>query len=62
MKDLNIKILSGSATADEVAAVVAVISAISTASSTNDVLPASSWSNPAALHRKQLPTKWSHTF
>ena len=60
MKDFNIKILSGSASADEVAALVAAISALSTKSSKNDNFPLSKWSNPALLHRKQLPTHWSN--
>lgn len=62
MNDLKIKIVSGSATADEIAAVVAVISALNSVSSNHEVPPTSNWSNPVLLHRKQLPTQWSHSF
>lgn len=62
MNELSVKVISGAASADEVAAIVAVLSAIakSTPAETNQIK--SNWSNPTLQHRKSLPTNWATSY
>ena len=63
MSEVNLKVLSGSASADEIAAVMAVLSAIAAAATTSKPAPAhSNWANPALLHRRPLPSSWASSF
>ncbi|MGA1328924.1 MAG: acyl-CoA carboxylase subunit epsilon [Candidatus Nanopelagicales bacterium] len=58
----NLRIISGNATADEVAAVMAVITAIAASAEVETIKPVSNWSNPAAMHRRPLPISWLSSF
>ena len=58
----NLRIISGNATADEVAAVMAVITAIAASAEVETTKTVSNWSNPAAMHRRPLPISWLSSF
>lgn len=62
MSELTVKVVSGAASADEVAAIVAVLSAIAKSTPAEAARIKSNWSNPALLHRKPLPTTWTTSF
>lgn len=62
MSELGARIISGNASADEVAAVMAVLTAISAVTETKTSKPELRWGNPAAQHRRPLPTSWATSF
>ena len=62
MNQLNVKIVSGAASADELAAVIAVISAFAARSDVSPNIESSLWSNPSSMHRRSLPSRWSSSF
>lgn len=62
MSDLTLKVISGAASADEVAAIVAVLSAMAKSKPAEMMQIKSNWSNPALQHRRPLPSNWATSF
>jgi hypothetical protein len=62
MSELNLKVLSGSASADEIAAIMAVLTAIAAAKPSKPAPVNSNWADPALLHRRPLPSSWATSF
>ena len=62
MNQPKVKIVSGAVSADELAAVVAVISALAAKSDVSPNTESSLWSNPSSMHRRSLPSSWSSSF
>lgn len=62
MSEVNLKVLSGSASADEIAAVMAVLTAIAAATPRKPSPTHSNWANPALSHRRPLPSSWASSF
>lgn len=61
MSKLNLKVVSGSATADEIAAIMAVVTALSN-QQPSAAVQRSNWSNPTLLHRRPLPANWTTSY
>ncbi len=62
MSEVNLKVLSGSASADEIAAIMAVLTAIAAATPSRPASTNSNWANPALQHRRPLPSSWAASF
>jgi len=62
MSELNLKVLSGSASADEIAAIMAVLTAIAAAKPSKPAPANSNWADPPLLHRRPLPSSWASSF
>ena len=58
MTDLKLKVVRGNATADELAAILAVLRAATKSSELKTTSPSSSWSSPGLMMRKPLPNSW----
>lgn len=62
MTQSRLKVIAGSASADEVAAILAVLTAIASSHKSEPETPKLVWSNPANFHRKAMPTNWATSF
>jgi len=63
MSDLHFKVISGNASSEELAAVIAVLSAvISSSTEKSKPLAEQNWAKPAQLMRKPLPSSWASSY
>lgn len=63
MSDLQLRVINGSATSEEVAAIIAVLTAITAADTEQSELPIEqNWAKPAGLMRKSMPSSWAASY
>jgi hypothetical protein len=63
MSDLQFKVINGNASSEELAAVIAVLSAvIASGAEQPKPLAEQNWSKPAQLMRKPLPSSWAASY
>jgi hypothetical protein len=63
MSDLQLRVINGSATSEEVAAIIAVLTAITAANEEQpDTAIEQNWAKPAGLMRKSMPSSWAASY
>lgn len=63
MSDLQLRVISGSASSEEVAAIIAVLTAIANGSAEHAELPnEQNWAKPVGLMRKSMPSSWAASY
>lgn len=63
MSDLQLRVISGSASSEEIAAIIAVLTAIANGSTEHSELPIEqNWAKPVGLMRKSMPSSWAASY
>lgn len=63
MSDLQLRVISGSASSEEIAAVIAVLTAIAKSSTEHSELPIEqNWAKSIGLMRKSMPSSWAASY